>query len=220
MATPRNLYQYTYTFGDIGSFSGTKGDLGRIMGNDKSIIKDNTRSCFYEVYEEVCLCCGFSMKTDKNTANFINKNKSKYSYKLTDMNDVENNKGWTIAFYTNSVSLSNIDQGREYANRATNWSMNSPFMYSGDDKLTTDKGFQLQKEIEAIGENVYADSPEYAYYLTPDVLAEIRTYNDKYGYEVNFNNLVVYGNTTIIALLGVLLITIGVTVTLIMLGRW
>ena len=198
MATPRNLYQYTYTFGDIGSFSGTKGDLGRIMGNDKSIIKDNTRSCFYEVYEEVCLCCGFSMKTDKNTANFINKNKSKYSYKLTDMNDVENNKGGTIAFYTNSVSLSNIDQGREYANRATNWSMNSPFMYSGDDKLTTDKGFQLQKEIEAIGENVYADSPEYAYYLTPDVLAEIRTYNDKYGYEVNFNNLVVYGNTTII----------------------
>ncbi len=198
MATPRNLYQYTYTFGDIGSFSGTKGELGRIMGNDKSIIKDNTRSCFYEVYEEVCLCCGFSMKTDKNTANFVNKNKSKYSYELTNMDKVKNNKGGTIAFYTNSVSLSNIDQGRDAANKATNWSINSPFMYSGDDKLTTDKGYVLQKEIESVGENVYADSPEYAYYLTPDVLAEIRTYNDKYGYEVNFNNLVVYGNTTIV----------------------
>ena len=198
MATPRNLYQYTYTFGDIGSYSGINGDLGRIMGDDKSIIQDNTRSCFYEVYEEVCLCCGFSMKTDKNTANFVNKNSSNYSYTLTDMEKVKNNKGGTIAFYTNSVSLSNIDQGRDSANRATNWSMNSPFMYSGDDKLTTDKGFQLQKEIEAIGENVYADSPEYAYYLSPDTLADIRKYNDDYGYEVNFNNLVVYGNTTII----------------------
>ena len=40
MGTPRNLYQYTYTFGQIGSYY--NGKLGRIMGTTKSIIQDNT----------------------------------------------------------------------------------------------------------------------------------------------------------------------------------
>jgi len=33
--------------------------------------------------------------------------------------------------------------------------------------------------------------------LTPSTLASIREYNDTYGYEINYNNLKVYGSSTV-----------------------
>lgn len=187
MGTPRNLYQYTYTFGQIGSYY--DGKLGRIMGTSKSIIQDNTRTCFYEVFEEVCLCCGYRLDPGDLVTNYIGTNGNFYTQ--SDSNKMDKNYDGTLAIYTNSVSLGDLDQGRD-GNVASNWKENQKFMYNGNSNLTTDKGSELKKLIENKGEAIYASKPEYAYYLTPDTLKEIRNYNDAVGYELNYNNLKVY----------------------------
>ena len=58
--------------------------------------------------------------------------------------------------------------------------------------MTTDKGKLLKDNIETTGENIYAREPEYAYYLTPDSLKQIRSYNDAVGYDLNLEKLIVY----------------------------
>jgi hypothetical protein len=186
MATPRNLYQYTYTFGNIGSYH--NGDLGRIMGTQKSIIQDNKRTCFYEVFEEVCLCCGYKIEPgDLVISSGIGNN---FGYSGSDPSKAGGNTSGTISYYSNSVSLGDIDLGRD-TTLGANWSQNSPFMYNGDE-LTTDKGHKLKDNIEHTGENIYARAPEYAYYLTPDSLKQIRSYNDANGYDLNLDKLIVY----------------------------
>ena len=187
MATPKNLYQYTYAFANIGSYH--TGDLGRIMGTQKSIIQDNKRTCFYEVFEEVCLCCGYKIPPgDLVISSGIGNN---FGYTGSDPNKAGGNTGGTISYYTNSVSLGDIDLGRDNT-LGSNWSDSSPFMYNGDDSLTTDKGHKLKENIEKNGENIYARDPEYAYYLTPDTLKQIRSYNDANGYDLNLDKLIVY----------------------------
>ena len=108
---------------------------------------------------------------------------------------IEGTHGGMLSFYSNSVSLGDLDLGR--TDSATNWSEDQLFMYNGDSTLTTNKGAQLKALIEQKGETIYASKPEYAYYLTPDALKEIRYYNDAVGYELNYNNLKNYGANTV-----------------------
>lgn len=193
MGTARNLYQYTYTFGNIGSYYGN--ELGRIMGGTNAIIEDNTRTCFYEVFEEVCLCCGYKILPGDLVTQYTGQNGG--FYKLSDENGIKKNSDGTLSIYTNSVSLGNITQGREDIGVASNWQAHHKFMYNGNDNLYTDKGDELKKLIETKGESIYASKPEYSYVLTPDILREIRNYNDTVGYELNFNNLIVYDSSNI-----------------------
>lgn len=189
MATPRNLYSYTYSFGNVGSYYND--DLGRIMGNgEQSIITNNVRTCVYEVYEEVCLCCGYKVEPDEIVEQ-VAKGHGDYSYIMSNPDEAGGDTRGNITFYTNSVSLSDLDLGRDSNTTGTNWSQNSPFMYNGDE-MTTDKGYLLKDNIEATGENIYSRDPEYAYYLTPDTLKQIRSYNDANGYDLNLDKLIVY----------------------------
>jgi hypothetical protein len=159
------------------------------MGTQKSIIQDNKRTCFYEVFEEVCLCCGYKIEPgDLVISSGIGNN---FGYSGSDPSKAGGNTSGTISYYSNSVSLGDIDLGRD-TTLGANWSQNSPFMYNGDDSLTTDKGHKLKVNIEKNGENIYAQSPEYAYYLTPDTLKQIRSYNDANGYDLNLDKLIVY----------------------------
>lgn len=188
MATPRNLYSYTYSFGNVGSYYDDK--LGRIMGNgEQSIISQNVRTCVYEVYEEVCLCCGYKLEPDE-VVEQIAGGHGGYTYDMSDPNKAGGDTRGNITFYTNSVSLGDIDLGRD-STLGTNWTANSPFMYNGDE-MTTDKGHKLKENIEKTGENVYSRKPEYAYYLTPDTLKQIRSYNDANGYDLNLEKLILY----------------------------
>ncbi len=193
MATPRNLYQYTYTFGNIGSYY--NGDLGRIMGTQKSIIQNNTRTCFYEVFEEVCLCCGY--KIEPGDLVISSGFGDKFGYKGSDPSKAGGNTSGTISYYTNTVALGDIGLGRD-GTLGANWSQNSPFMYNGDDNLKTDKGHNLKINIENTGENIYAKQPEYAYFLTPDSLRVIRSYNDVVGYDLDMDKLKVYESNAIV----------------------
>ena len=71
-------------------------------------------------------------------------------------------------------------------------------------------GFNLQKE--EIVENSFIEDEQI------EVLTEDKSDNSNDNL-VNYDFANNYGNTTIVALIGVLLITIGVTVMIIMLGR-
>lgn len=204
LTTPRNMYTYTYTFRDIGSHAG--GELGRVMGSDTAIISNNNRTCFYEVFEELCLCCGDKINTyvynDPDENDLIRQVMASSGYGESNQDLIEENDGGTLAFATSSVNLSDIDLDASGRPTATNWSDASPFTYGGEYNLTTSKGDQLKKTIESKGETIYASSAtkgaaEYSYYLTPTTLSKIREYNDKTGYEMNYNNLKVYGRYTI-----------------------
>lgn len=207
MSTPRNLYTYTYTFKDIGSLSG--GQLGRLMGAENAIIGNNNRTCFYEVFEELCLCCGDEINTyvfnDPDENDLINQVMNHAGIDGSDPDKMADSIGGTLSFATSSVNLSDVTVGAERPT-ATNWSDKAPFTYGGEYNLTTSKGEQLKNAIEEYGETIYSSTytrgAEYAYYLTPTTLTEIREYNDAHGYELNFNNLKVYGRYSIAALNG------------------
>lgn len=209
LTTPRNLYTYTYTFKDIGNLYG--GEQGRLMGSETAIIANNNRTCFYEVFEELCLCCGDKINTylynDPDENDLINQVVGASGYSKSNEDKMETNEGGTLSFATTTVNLSDIDVDENLRPVATNWSDNSPFTYGGEYNLSTSKGEQLKNAIESQGETIYSTSsssggPEYAYYLTPTTLTKIREYNDAHGYELNFNNLKVYGRYSIAALDG------------------
>ncbi len=192
MTTPRDIYQYTYTFADIGSYSA--GNLGRIMGSDQSLISTNNRTCFYEVYEEICLCCGNPINAHYSNAGIVDTDEwveSNTPYTPSDKDFDSDYLKSTLAFTTSTVSLSDMksDSDRKLGN---NWGTDSKFFYSGEE-FTTNKGAELLREITSVdegqGDNIYSETPEYSYTLTPSGLASIRDYNDKVGYELNHNNL-------------------------------
>jgi len=207
MNTPRNLYQYTYYFGNIGSYC--DGTLGRVMGKENSIVSMNSRTCFYEVFEEVCLCCGEEINThidddDNLVEEFLDKTGDNYEYTLSDpskmngTNSMDLNSDGTLSFSTSSVALGDLNSDTN-RNLGSNWSEKAPFYYNGE-TYETPKGAELIKEIEAKGETVYAkDYPsEYSYHLTPDTISAIRDFNDRYGYEINYQRLKVYGRYSIV----------------------
>lgn len=205
ITTPRNLYTYTYDFYDIGSYY--DGDLGRILGGEgrdrkKAIIQNNSRTCFYEVYEELCLCCGDKINTyvygEDLTASMISQFAGQIGYQLSDVDKIETNTGGTLAFATATVNLSDIHIDAPNRDVADNWSDSSYFTYAGETHLTTGKGAELMSYIESYGEKIYSKTtndkgPEYAYYLTPTTLSSFREYNESHGYGVNFDELVGYG---------------------------
>lgn len=208
MTTPRNLYQYTYYFGDIGSFG--DGSLGRIMGKETSIISLNKHICFYEVYEELCKCCGDEINTHyeessdyEKTEEAINNYKGQgYDYTLSDLDKIKINTDGSISFSTSSVALGDMDSDTN-RNLGTNWVENAPFYYNGNN-FTTNKGANLKGIIEKQGETIYevTDSSdksmvEYHFELTTDTMSKIREYNRAHGYEIDYKNLKVYGRYTI-----------------------
>lgn len=193
--TPRNLYLYSYEFGDIGSYM--DGKIGRLMGDETSLIQLNTRTCFYEVYEELCLCCGSTITSYVENTGTVedyvgSHNEINYTPSKSDV--MFDNDNGVISFATSSVNLGDLNSDSDRA-LGNNWGK-SQFLYSGKLHETT-KGAQLLKAIESEGENAYAENPEYSYYLTPSTISAIRDYNDQYGYEVNYNNLKVYGSYAI-----------------------
>ena len=194
ITTRRNLYQYVYTFGSIGSYG--NGSLGRIMGTETSVLKMNNRSCFYEVYEAICKCCGDPIDSEAfmlsgtSTSDYINKNK--VSFKESDY-DVISSKS-TLGFFDSTISLNdlNSDSDRDLAD---NWKVND--YYVDGHKHSTSKGGELAIDIQNVGENAYNFEPEYSFTLTPNALTEIKSYNEDNGYEVNVNNITAYGVYTI-----------------------
>lgn len=205
--TPRNLYTYTYTFAQIGSFD--DGELGRIMGSDTAIISYNDRTCFYEVFEEICLCCGdeinsyvYSETTQQIAKDFLNANSLPGN---SSKDSISQNSGGTLSFASSSVTLTDVDSdGGITSSRPTtsNWGTQAPFTYAGEYDLTTSKGDAAKTQIEKLGETIYSRTPEYSYYLTPSTLSAIREYNSKHGYEVSYNNLRVVGKQASIAPIG------------------
>lgn len=218
MTTPRNLYTYTYTFTEIGSYG--DGRTGRIMDDDGiPVVGNNDRTCFYEVVEEICLCCGdwtINSYVDDDDDTVYDSNgdgindssiyvdefleHSGYGYEKSDSTATDSYA--SMGFVSSSVSLSDLTAPG--ATVADNWSDSSLFLYAGNSKLTTNKGAVAAANIEAAGETIYAttDTAEYSYILTPNTLSNIRSYNDTYGYEVNYDNLRLVGRYSIASLNG------------------
>ena len=201
MTTARNLYQYTYEFTQIGSY--TDGRLGRVMGDAASLIPHNLRTCFYEVVENICLCCGDPIVTYTNTdvpsaEDFVQS--SGYHYDFNQDTGYDSAKG-TLGFNTSTVALSDLN-GATDRDLGNNWTGAGSFFYGGN-KLSTNKGQVALEEIQERGEKVYlntgsgGETPEYSFELKPGTLAAIRDYNDIYGYEVNYGNLTLYGRSSI-----------------------
>ncbi|HAB66906.1 MAG TPA: hypothetical protein DCE23_06020 [Firmicutes bacterium] len=194
LSTPRNIYTYTYNFGDMGYYA-ENGNLGRIMGGKKSVIQENSRTCFYEVFEEACICCGSQTydysysETVKDAATTM---AGEMGYGMSDTEEIKKNKKGTLSISASPVQLSDLssDKNRELA---SNWGTSS-FYYDGV-LYKTDKGSELLKEIEAKGETIYDKTDEkysqleYEYVLTPNDIASIKEYNDRYGYGISYDRL-------------------------------
>jgi hypothetical protein len=212
ITTPRNLYTYTYTFKSIGSFD--DGTLGRIMGSKVAIISNNDRTCFYEVFEELCLCCGDEINThvydDEDNSDVLSQfldiagAANSYGYSPSDVNVMKNNSTSSMGFASTSINLSDVIAGTSDVPATSNWGDSAEFTYSGESDLTTGKGQVLMQIVEEQGETIYGVDvgAEYSYILTPSTLSSIRDYNDSNGYEVNYNNLSVYGRYPIAAMKG------------------
>jgi len=202
--TPRNLYQYTYTFEDIGMFADYS--LGRIMGNvESAVIANNVRSCFYEVIEEICLCCGDDIDSHTTYTNQVDKDttttyaiNNKINYTTSDNDKVVKNNSGVLGFSNTTVSLNSLttkDDNGTVRTLGDNWNT-SKFTYNGS-TYSTSKGKTAKEEIESVGENVYNSTAEYTYVLSPEVITYIKDYNDKNGYEIDFSKLTAYGVTSI-----------------------
>ena len=221
MDTRRNIYQYMYSFGDIGIYIKDGIKLGRVMGgymesgednhfqvdgSDEfiseypTVTADHIHTCFYEVMEHICLCCGYPITTtvtfpsQVDTEGTVSGAPGVESYPKSD--ETTPSYSGTLGFYNSIVSLHDLDGYAGGDKLATNWQKGDEF-YAYGNTYTTDKGGELAEAVVKVGENIYDRTPEYSYVLTPSAIKEIRTYNEKYGYEINVNNLIVYGITPI-----------------------
>ncbi len=208
----RNLYQYTYTFYNIGMYS--DGRLGRIMGGEVDaygrevqnghsghVLENNAHACFYEVYESICRCCGEKIVSTAvllsgvTTTDYIASNGNFYSE--SDYNKIPDDSA--LGLYTSTVSLSNLASSTQRVLGA-NWQANAPFylsgtVYEGDNG--TDQGAELINQIEGIADNIYNQTPDYSFTLTPSSLSEIRSYNksNSYGMPKKLKNYGSYAYT-------------------------
>ena len=190
LTTPRDLYQYTYTFANIGSYG--DGSIGRVMGRDQSLIVMNSRTCFYEVFEELCLCCGNPIYAHVDSdAPYVFTSSTSIPYEMSNPPTDERPPTSSLAITTSNVSLSDMtsDNNRELGD---NWTDSATFFYNGD-VFTTQKGAELLSKIEVPGENIYSDEPEYKFTLNPEGLSNIREYNDSHTYGVTYEDLVSIG---------------------------
>jgi len=211
MTTARNLYKYTYTFNNIGTFFNKPQTdtyrLARLMGTEESVFRNNTRTCFYEVIETICKCCGDPIEyhttyTDKIDVNVTKRYVSAHgelANATSDNDKIKNNKSGSMGFYNTVSSLSSLsainDSGGE-RELAANWSGKSIFNYNGYNRYITNKGAVAAKAIESVGNEIYDKNhaAEYAYRLTPEAISVIKEDNAKTNYGVNYTNLKAYGN--------------------------
>lgn len=208
MTTPRNLYQYTYLFANIGSY--LDGKAGRLMGDDDSVFQNNTRTCFYEVIETICYCCGdpveyHTVDTKGIEPSIRDAYADTYQMKgkTSNRDKVKDSKSGSMGFYNTVSSLTSLSALNESGGERTlaaNWGSDSIFNYNGYNRYVTNKGEIAAKAIEAIGEDIYGDSsrPEYAYRLTPDAISTIKQDNLSNSYGVNFKKMNTYGVTLIV----------------------
>ncbi|MBQ8659235.1 MAG: hypothetical protein IJ475_00140 [Bacilli bacterium] len=194
LTTKRNMYQYYYSFKGIGNYIGghtdtSRNGIGRIMGYEDSVVENNARVCFYEVYESICICCG------SESASYLVSNTTKidssshmvsngYYYGMSSMYIEGSGQ---LGFNTTTVSLYSLNNASKDVLGA-NWKKNDKFFYNGN-TYTTNKGAELATEIQEVGENVYTQIPEYSYTLTPDAMAHIRQYNEGKTYGVASGSL-------------------------------
>ena len=210
MTTPRNLYVYTYLFANIGSY--LDGQAGRLMGDDDSVFQNNTRSCFYEVVETICVCCGdpveYHTVDSKGVEAEVRENYAKdhgMSSKTSDPDKIKTSKKGQMGFYNTVSSLTSLSALNEDGNDrslAANWGDQSIFNYNGYNRYVTNKGDIAAKAIEAVGEEIYSGDgdyqAEYAYRLTPDAISTIRTYNLDNSYGINYQKMNSYGQVLIV----------------------
>ena len=203
MVTPRNIYQYSYTFADVGYFS--DGTTGRIMGNaSQSLIAINKHACFYEVYEKICRCCGdpmlwttYSGSKLTETSEFLTTQGYVFTPSGTGI-DPNTTFSRRLAYVGSSVSLYDLD-GSNDRELASNWSTNDNFLYATNNHVgnaETDKGANLASSIVKRGEEIYDTgtyNPEYSYVLSPSTLSLIREYNEGRLYGYGSDSLILYG---------------------------
>ena len=198
ITTPRNIYQYTYTFNDIGYFS--DGTTGRIMGNPAtSLVAVNKHACFYEVYEDICRCCGdpilwttYESSKYDDTNDFLNQNG--YDYNMSDTTyDPSKPLSSHLGYLNSSVSLYDVDGSDD--SLAGNWSSTDLFTYQSA-VYETGKGEVLANTIMEKGETVYdtaSNKPEYSYTLNASAISLIKEYNSSHSYGYSTSDLIAYG---------------------------
>ena len=219
ITTPRNLYKYTYKFSQIGSYNqkekSTTNSVGRLMGNDNSVFRSNSRTCFYEVIEALCKCCGDESynhivtiieTVDSNvTTRYATNHEDQLGKIMSDDEKISTSNQGQIGFFNTVSSLANLSAisdttGGERA-LAANWTDTAVFNYNGYNRYVTNKGDVAQKAIEAVGEEIYSPtySAEYAYTLTPEAIAFIRQDNKITSYGVTFdsNHVKMYGKAKV-----------------------
>ena len=200
VTTPRNMYKYTYSLTNIGMYNNSLTKVGRLMGGNNPVAGNNTRTCFYEVLENICLCCADVIDTEVvsnvsklSTSKALSAAGSSYkvsSYKGVTKKEKDAEVG-QLGFYNNTVSLADFTGG---SNRdvGSNWRGETKYLVEGNVEVTN-KGAVLKNYIESKGENVYNDDPEYSYTLNPAAMSAIRTYNETNGYQVRATTLTTYG---------------------------
>ena len=210
MTTARGLYAYTYQFANVGTYFG-QATLGRLMGNPESVVAVNSRTCFYEVYEEICGCCGDPIEyhsavlegsgSDTITETIREQHDDVYPTS-TGVSDSysSGSSDATLNFFTTVSSLSDLtaitDTGasRKLAN---NWG-ESFFSYGSNQTLVTHKGDDAKNAIQLNSDVIYSKTPEYSFELTPQVIQEIKTYNaQNASYAYQPSKLTTYGTYTI-----------------------
>jgi len=215
MTTARNLYTYTYSFNNIGVYFAKDAmdttRYARLMGTVDSVFKYNTRTCFYEVKEDICKCCGDPMeyhytstrKTDTEIVErFIasNNRNGDLTGATSNADKIKENTSGSMGLFntvSNLNSLFNNVSNDSGSSRTTpaNWSDSGIYMFDGFSRYVTNKGEVAAKAIEYMGEEIYSanNSAEYAYRLTPEAIAQIKDDNSKNSYGTNYDALQVYG---------------------------
>lgn len=202
ITTKRNLYQYAFRYTDVGMYNNKKDTtLGRLMGGANAVIQNNTRTCFYEVLEGLCTCCGDVIDTEvvtptgKTTHDLVDNKQlcldssqcKMQSTRITTREQIEDAKDNAQYNIINStITLGSI---KENLGRAvgSNWSEASHYTLNGQ-VFMTPKGASLLKSIDGVtgkGEEIYNNDtpPEYSYVLNPSAMADIRQYNEDAGYQ-------------------------------------
>lgn len=209
--TPRNLYKYTYVFSNIGSYYDNS--VGRLMGNANSTFKSNSRTCFYEVIEALCKCCGDTSVNyvvdveginNNVTTEFAKKNEKKLGKVLSSDNDIKSSNQGQLGFYNTVSSLTNLSALSDTSGDrqlAANWTNQALFNYNGYNRYVTNKGDVALKAIEAVGEDIYSPKykAEYAYRLTPQAISDIKQDNKKSNYGASFDaeHMKLYGKVKV-----------------------
>ena len=192
VTTPKGIYEYAFGFNQIGQYNDSDKDLGRLMNYTGGVTLPNgseltvnssfitTRpsvyntinlkpsyECKYEVYEDVCHCCGNDGLGNSSSGSSGNVHSWGF--------DSEGH----LTFYYRPVSLTDPFPNSTNGNLSTSRDL--------PDNWSTDKGKLVYNRITSEGEFAY-EEPEYSYVLTPTGMANIREYNRQQESNEGFND--------------------------------